>query len=320
MMPGEGGRKAALSPGDVLGQYKVIRLLGRGGMGEVYEVEHTTLGRSYALKLLPADFSQRSGALERFRREARVMANLEHENIVRVDDFGETDGRYWLRMDLVEGVDCDGRTVRSLREYAECRGGRLPQDEVLSILRDVGEGLRYAHDKGAVHRDLKPGNILLTGDGRARIADFGLVRLVGEEWVRSQAELTVKRSMASLGSEDTPDPDAGTSTNALLGTFEYMSPEQKRGEEADERSDLYSLGLIAYRLLTGRGNVLKLPSRVDPASASGRRPPEESRARARRERTQNAGSRAGESKRRISAQTARDGRRAAPGNRRTAAL
>ena len=96
---------ASLSAGATFGQYRIVRLLGRGGMGEVYEAEHLTLGRRYALKLLPADFASRSDALERFRQEARVMANLEHPNIVKVDDFGETQGRYWLRMELAEGVE-----------------------------------------------------------------------------------------------------------------------------------------------------------------------------------------------------------------------
>jgi serine/threonine protein kinase/formylglycine-generating enzyme required for sulfatase activity len=275
--PGQGA-SASLVTCAVLGQYRIIRLLGRGGMGEVYEVEHTTLGRRYALKLLPQDFADRPGALERFRREARVMANLEHANIVRVDDFGETGGRYWLRMELAEGVELEaaGETshVISLGELADAGGGKIPQGLLLPILRQVLAGLCYAHEHGAVHRDLKPSNILLAASASpegfiARISDFGLVRLVGEEWVRSQAEISVRESV-SVGERETMGGEAeGTSTRSLLGTYEYMSPEQKRGEEADARSDLYSFGLMCFRLLTGKSIGLKLPTQIDKSLVSG---------------------------------------------------
>ncbi|MBN1672424.1 MAG: protein kinase [Kiritimatiellae bacterium] len=286
--PGEEGR-ATLEPGGMLGQYRILRLLGRGGMGEVYEVEHTTLELRYALKLLPPDFAVRPGALERFRREAKVMAKLQHRHIVRVDDFGDTDGRYWLRMELVGGLTIDDRRLSiegkpvSLQEYAEAQRGRLPQNELLELLRQVLAGLAYAHEHGAIHRDLKPSNILLAshaaGGIEAKIADFGLVRLVGEEWVRSQAEVSVRLSMGlrpgygpqvSLGDERTmagaDTAEGGASTRAMLGTYEYMSPEQKLGEEADQRSDLYALGLMTYRLLTGRRELsFNLPSQIDSA-------------------------------------------------------
>ncbi len=310
-----------LSAGQVLGQYRIIRALGRGGMGEVYEVEHQVLRRRYALKLLPADFAGQSGALARFEREAQVMANLEHQNIIRVDEFGETGGRYWLRMELAQGADTGNlkletggiqgsgfrvqgsaveedqgqKAVVSLQDLADARGGRIPQEELVGILKQILEGLAYAHGHGAIHRDLKPSNILLFSgrDGAPRrpgsenrggsggpalpeandkpiqikIADFGLVRLVGEEWVRSQAQLSVQRSM-SMGDLKTLQKEGeGTSTKSLLGTYEYMSPEQKRGEEATERSDLYAVGLMAYRLLTGRGLSMKRPSEIDKALA-----------------------------------------------------
>ena len=158
---GGAGGKASFPPGTLLGQYRLVRLLGRGGMGEVYEAEHTTLGLRYALKLLPEDFASRPGALERFRREARVMAQLQHEHIVKVDDFGETEGRYWLRMELMEGV---GKGVVSLADLAKKSGGELEQGLLADILLQVTDGLGYAHAHGAVHRDLKPGNILLEKD------------------------------------------------------------------------------------------------------------------------------------------------------------
>ncbi len=262
------GKPASLSPGTMLGQYRIVRLLGRGGMGEVYEAEHTTLARRFALKLLPVDFAARSGALDRFRREAQVMANLDHPNIVRVDDFGETDGRYWLRMELVEG--------QSLQQFLAAFDGKIPQRWLLGILRQVCAGLTYAHGHGAVHRDIKPANILVRRDEcataeneiAAKIADFGLVRVMGEDWVRSQVQLSVQRSL-SMGDRHTAAKDAvdGTSTRSLLGTYEYMSPEQKNGIDADERSDIYALGIMTFRLLTGQGLGLKLPSRIDPSLA-----------------------------------------------------
>ncbi len=280
----------ALSGGDVLGQYRILRQLGKGGMGQVYEAEHTTLGRRYALKLLPADFLTSANALERFRREAKVMANLEHPNIIRVDEFGETDGRYWLRMELAEGIRHEAQGNRelciTLADLVKAYGGKIPQDILLPILKQMLGGLEYAHRKGAVHRDLKPSNILLqhgVGSGEQRvsvpqapgstpqvkIADFGLVKLVGEEWVKSMVELSVRQSM-SMGNEKTFGGDStGTSTKSLLGTYEYMSPEQKRGEEADTRSDIYSVGLMIFKLLTGEELGMRTPSQLvsglDPA-------------------------------------------------------
>jgi serine/threonine protein kinase len=267
----------ALKPGDRLGQYTVVRLLGAGGMGEVYEVEHRTLELRYALKLLPDTLDWQGITLERFRREAKVMARLDHPHILKVDDFGETDDRYWLRMELAAGVGaCAGseKPVVSLQDLADAYGGKVPQSEWLPIVRQILEGLQYAHARGVIHRDLKPANILLTEDGGticAKIADFGLVRLVGEDWVRSQAQLSVQRSM-SMGDAPTvggarADEAEGASTRALLGTFEYMSPEQKRGEEADARSDLYAVGLMTYRLLTSRNLGMKTPSQIDPELA-----------------------------------------------------
>ena len=276
-----------LAAGQSLGQYRIVRTLGRGGMGEVYEAEHQVLRRRYALKLLPADLMKGSNALQRFQREAQVMANLEHPGIVRVDDFGETDGRYWLRMGLAEGLRPaeDGDRIVTLADLAEALGGKIPQEALLPVLRQVLEALDYAHGHGAVHRDLKPSNILLTAGNTkthekggdefsvvsavnnctAKISDFGLVRLVGEEWLQLMVQLSVQQSM-SMGDEQTVGVKGGTegsSTRSMLGTYAYMSPEQKRGEEADARSDIYSVGLMAFRLLTGRELGTKPPSRID---------------------------------------------------------
>jgi len=263
-----------LSEGDTLGQYRVMRALGRGGMGEVYEVEHETLELRYALKLLPADFATHADALGRFRREARVTACLEHPHIVKVDEFGETDGRYWLRMECANGVEYGDICARSLQDLTDASGGRIGQETLAGILRQVLKALGHAHRQGVVHRDLKPSNILIFTDARGssfKIADFGLVRLVGEDWVRNKAQLTIQRSM-SMGEQRTmagPDSSEGSSTRSLLGTFEYMSPEQKRGEDATAASDVYAVGLMAYRLLTGRSLGLKTPSEIDSRLAGG---------------------------------------------------
>ena len=241
-----------LSDGQTFGHFRVIRLLGRGGMGEVYEVEHRDLSTRHALKLINPEIVDRPDAKERFKREARVMARLRHSNIVHVDDFGELDGHIWLRMDLMNGWAYQGKTYQSLQELMRDKGA-LPESLVRRLLGSILDGLGFAHDSGAVHRDLKPANLLLDEQGNVKITDFGLVSLAGADWLQSQVQLTVARSMA--------DPDAthleggaesaGTSTQALLGTYAYMSPEQKKGDDVDHRSDLYSVGLIGFQLLTG---------------------------------------------------------------------
>ena len=158
---------AEFPTGSQLGNYHIVRLLGRGGMGEVYEAEHTVLRRRYALKVLPGHFASNPGALERFQREAEVMANLEHPHILRVDDFGESNGWYWLRMELAKDVSAAAYNVlgeapiRSLQDLAEALNGRLPQELMLHLVLCILDGLGYAHARGAVHRDLKPSNILL---------------------------------------------------------------------------------------------------------------------------------------------------------------
>jgi len=280
-IPGSSGTpsEADLPEGSLIGQYRVVRLIGRGGMGQVYEVEHTVLDKSFALKLLPGHLARRPDALARFQREAKVMANLEHEHILLVDDFGEHAGRYFLRMPLVRGVDLaplglQGNAV-TLQDLADAGGGRVDQALLADLLGQVLEALSYAHAQGAVHRDIKPANILLE-PGRTRsplhirITDFGLVRIVGEDWLRSQADLSVRESL-SLGDLQTIIPSLtqqGSSTRALLGTYAFMSPEQKRGQQADYASDLYAIGLIAFRFLTGLDEMaFDLPSDVDDALA-----------------------------------------------------
>lgn len=303
--------------GQKIGNYKVTSFLGKGGMGEVYGVEHEILGKSYAFKILSAELARSGVATDRIRREGTVMARLDHPGIVKVDDFGiipENEdtrvtglaGRPFLRMELVRGNQeevedapqpeiqpgddieeaetiVSDESSRPIRRGSNTLSGwineqtkdkdLLPEEQTRDILHQTLDALAYAHEAGVIHRDLKPANLLIhlaekDATPRIKITDFGLVRLVGEDWVRSQVERSVAQSM-TIGSQTTradgSSSEEGTSTRALLGTFAYMSPEQKRGEEADERSDLYAVGLIAYHMLTGEESMgLKAPSRLNP--------------------------------------------------------
>lgn len=201
--------------------FEVLSLIGQGGMGAVYKAIHLRLDRVVAIKVLPTELDAADPAFgERFLREARSLAKLQHPNLVVVHDFGEVDGLYFIVMEYVEGAN--------LRE--RLRDGSLRPDAALKILPQICEGLRYAHGQGLVHRDIKPENILLGNDGRVRIADFGLARMV--------------------------HPDASdislTGTEQALGTPHYMAPEQLRDpDRVDHRADLFSLGVVFYEMLTG---------------------------------------------------------------------
>lgn len=198
---------------------EIIGLIGRGGMGAVYQVRQPTLDRFAALKILPRDLAAEPGFRERFHREARTMAALNHPNIVTIHESGERDGLFFLLMEFVDGGDL-GRAIRS---------GNLKPRETLAIIPQICEALQYAHDAGVVHRDIKPGNILLDARGRVKVADFGIARMVGETH------------------------DSSFPRSYLLGTPEYMAPEQRDGAgSVDHRADIYSLGAVFYELLTGR--------------------------------------------------------------------
>ncbi|MGJ3242450.1 MAG: right-handed parallel beta-helix repeat-containing protein [Opitutales bacterium] len=243
-----------LQPGTMLGQYEVERLLGRGGMGAVYAVRHQVLNRVFALKVLHKEVLQSGNGPDRFKREAQVMAGLEHPAILRVDDFGEAQGLTWLRMPLVEGVtreQAPGQRLITLKDQMAL--GPMAEDEVRDTLKALLEGLAYAHEKGVVHRDLKPDNILLT-EGGPLISDFGLVKLADSQWLKSQVELSITQSLTMDDMKTRADDSGsvpGSSTRAMMGTYAFMSPEQKKGEELDARSDLYTLGQMAYLMLTG---------------------------------------------------------------------
>ncbi|MEM7204049.1 MAG: serine/threonine-protein kinase [Planctomycetota bacterium] len=200
-------------------QYEIQTLLGRGGMGAVFRARHLKLDRLVALKVLLPDLEDLEFA-ERFEREARALARLSHPGIVAVHDFGEAAGRYFLVMEYVEGAN--------LRELIASH--RLTPSDVMALIPQICDALQYAHDVGVVHRDIKPENILIDQDGRARIADFGLAKMLRDE-------------AASIGL---------TRSDQVVGTLHYMAPEQMGGAaQVDHRADLYSLGVLLYEMLTG---------------------------------------------------------------------
>ena len=200
-------------PGTMLAQrYRIVSLLGRGGMGEVYRANDLLLGQPVALKFLPAEWTSHEPTLARFRNEVRIARQISHPNVCRVYDIGEAEGSTYLSMEYVDGED-----LASLLR----RIGRLPPDKALQIARQLCAGLAAAHDKGVVHRDLKPGNIMLDGQGQLRITDFGLAGVASEvKDIRS-------------------------------GTPAYMAPEQRSGQEVTARSDIYALGMVLHEIFTG---------------------------------------------------------------------
>ena len=214
--------------GEKLGNYKIIRLLGSGGMGEVYLAEDGRLGRKLALKLLPAGFNSDRERLVRFELEARAASGLNHPSILTIYDIGEVEGHRFIATEFV-----DGQTLRD-RINAE----RISIDEALDVAEQAASGLACAHDAGIVHRDIKPENLMLRSDGIVKILDFGLAKLT-EQPVQNGD--TSARTIEEL-----------TSAGAVMGTASYMSPEQARGMPVDARTDVFSLGVVLYEMVAGR--------------------------------------------------------------------
>jgi Tol biopolymer transport system component len=215
----------------MLAHFRVESLIGKGGMGEVYRARDTKLDRDVALKLLPETFATDPERLARFRREARVLASLQHPGIAGIFGLEEDAGRVFLAMELAEGADLSARIAR----------GPLPEDEVIDLARQIAAGLEEAHEKGIIHRDLKPANVKLGEDGRIKILDFGLARaFTGEPAVEQDMEMspTITAAMTQGG--------------AILGTAGYMSPEQARGRSLDRRADIWSFGVVVFEMLAGR--------------------------------------------------------------------
>ena len=219
--------------GERLGKWRITRALARGGMGRVYAATDRFRRRQVAIKVLREDLARDASFRKRFDRESKVLEGLVHPHIVSVMDRGEDEGRFWFAMDYVRG--------ESLRQ--RMAGAPLPAIDALTIASEIASALVYAHARGVVHRDLKPENVLLDEEGRVRLVDFGLSKLVPSAQVPSATQLT--------------------HTDVIMGTFEYMAPEQRRGDkETDPRSDLFALGVLLYEMLTGTLPVgrFELPS------------------------------------------------------------
>src|SRR5215471_15016626 len=217
-----------LSSGARLGPYEVVGPLGAGGMGEVYQARDTRLGRDVAIKILPADVAADPDRLARFEREGKAVSALNHPNIVTLYEVGTSESGPYLVLERVEG-----QSLRSLIE-----AGSLPLRKLVDLGAQIAAGLAKAHAAGVVHRDLKPDNVMVTGDGFAKILDFGLARLVWpDEGVGDAA--------------DTATFVKETSSGVILGTLGYLSPEQAAGKPADYRADQFALGALLYEMATG---------------------------------------------------------------------
>jgi len=231
----------ALSPGTRLGPYEVQSAIGAGGMGEVYKARDTRLDRTVAIKILPEALAADPQFRGRFDREARTISQFTHPNICTLYDVGEQAGISFLVMELLDGETLESRCAR-----ASARGSGLPLDEALRIAIQMTDALAVAHRQGIVHRDLKPGNIFLARSSGAsapplaKLLDFGLAR--------TAPALTVNSSTVM----PTTPPQAMTAQGTILGTFQYMAPEQVEGGEADPRTDIFAFGSVLYEMITGK--------------------------------------------------------------------
>ncbi len=218
----------SLGTGVRIGPYEIVGLLGAGGMGEVYRARDTRLGRDVAIKVLPGEFAADPERLRRFEQEARAVAALDHPNILAIHDVGTHDGVPYLVTELLEGESLRERLAR----------GALPVRRAVEVASQIAQGLAAAHEKGIVHRDLKPGNVFIGKDGHVKILDFGLAKLAPPRTAEEQARATTVMEATDAG--------------IVLGTVAYMSPEQVLGKPVDARSDLFSLGVVLYEMLSGR--------------------------------------------------------------------
>ena len=230
-----------LNVGARVGSYEILDKIGAGGMGEVYRARDTKLGRDVAIKVLPEAFSKDRERLDRFEREARLLAQLNHTNIATIYGLEEFHGQRLLVMELVEGETLADRIAR----------GPIPPDEAIPIFTQIAEGLEAAHNKGIIHRDLKPANVMITPDGHVKILDFGLAKAfhdetgLGDDASQSPTMTRGTRLRQGFGA-------SGTALGVILGTASYMSPEQARGKIVDKRTDLWAFGCCLYEALVGR--------------------------------------------------------------------
>jgi serine/threonine protein kinase len=213
--------------GTLLNHYRITRVIGSGGMGEVYAAEDTKLHRHVAVKVLPAVVANDPERRQRLEREAHAIAALNHPNIVTIYSIEQVDGHLFLTMELVQG--------RPLSQLIRARG--LSLEQLLNLAIPLADAVSAAHQQGIVHRDLKPDNIMVTDDGRPKVLDFGIARLADVAAV-ADADTTVATSRL-------------TGDMRVIGTIAYMSPEQAEGRSVDQRSDIFSLGIVLYEMATG---------------------------------------------------------------------
>src|SRR5690242_17006277 len=199
------------------GRYEVLSILGQGGMGAVYKARDHELDRLVAIKVIQPELANSSAVLKRFKQELILARQVTHKNVVRIFDIGESEGMKFITMEYIDGGDLKSLIIER---------GKFPPSEAIEIFGQIVLALQAAHNEGVVHRDLKPQNIMIDQNGRVVVMDFGIAH---------------SKEMASM-----------TMSGALVGTPDYMSPEQAKGEKADTRSDIFSLGLILYEMLTGR--------------------------------------------------------------------
>ncbi|HSE36103.1 MAG TPA: serine/threonine-protein kinase, partial [Blastocatellia bacterium] len=218
-----------LSVNPIISHYHILSKLGAGGMGEVYRARDTKLNRDVAIKILPEAFAQDEERIGRFKREAQVLASLNHPNIAAIYGIEESDGIRALVMELVEGPTLADRIA----------AGPIPLGEALTIARQIAEALELAHERGIIHRDLKPANVKLTLDDKVKVLDFGLAKLSSNEAPGNDLS-------------HSPTMIQGTQAGIILGTAPYMSPEQAKGKIVDKRADVWAFGCLLFEMLSGK--------------------------------------------------------------------
>lgn len=262
-----------LSTGERLGAYQILGPLGAGGMGEVYRARDSRLGREVAVKVLPRAWASHPERLRRFEQEGRAASALAHPNILTVHDLGEQDGLPYLVTELL-----DGETLRQ-----RMTGGALAPRKAIEIAAQIASGLAAAHERGIVHRDLKPENVFLTADGRVKILDFGIARVIGDAAGGSGSGSGPLPPTIDLGpgsDSTTPLPgvltpaSGGTAPGVVLGTLGYMAPEQVRGQEVGPAADLFALGALLYEMLAGRPAFSRATAADTVAAVLAEDPPE----------------------------------------------